>query len=245
MHLTPRETEKLMLHMAGNLAKERKQRGVRLNYPEAVAYISSELLELARDGHSVTELMSMGASMLTAQDVMVGIPEMIHEIQVEATFPDGTKLVTVHNPIKNDKSVGKDMTENDNDVIKHNVHGVMIVEHGEIELNAGKDTAQITVTNTADRPVQVGSHFHFFEVNKELSFNRNLAFGMRLDIPAGTAVRFESGETKRVSLVAIGGTRMGYGLNGLVEGSMDNPAIRETALKSAQEKGFKGVESDE
>ena len=99
MHLTPRETEKLMLHMAGNLAKERKQRGLKLNYPEAVAYISAELLELARDGHSVTELMSLGASMLTAQDVMEGIPEMIHEIQVEATFPDGTKLVTVHDPI--------------------------------------------------------------------------------------------------------------------------------------------------
>ena len=245
MHLTPRETEKLLLHMAGNLAKERKQRGVKLNYPEAVAYISSELLELARDGHSVAELMSMGACILTAQDVMEGIPEMIHEIQVEATFPDGTKLVTVHNPIHNDSTVINSAEENDSSVIKCGILGEVLVDHGEIELNAGKDTAQIVVTNTADRPVQVGSHFHFFEVNKELSFNRNLAFGMRLDIPAGTAVRFEPGETKRVRLVAIGGARMGYGLNGLVEGSMDDPAVRETALKSTQEKGFKGVESDE
>ncbi|MCI9386859.1 MAG: urease subunit gamma [Lachnospiraceae bacterium] len=244
MHLTPRETDKLLLHVAGSLAKERKQRGVKLNYPETVAYISSELLELARDGHSVAELMSMGAAMLTAQDVMEGIPEMVHEIQVEATFPDGTKLVTVHNPIKNDSSVTNDAAENDKRVIKCGAPGEVLVEHGEIELNAGKDTAQIVVTNTADRPVQVGSHFHFFEVNKELSFNRNLAFGMRLDIPAGTAVRFEPGETKRVRLVAVGGTRMGYGLNGLVEGSMDSPAVRETALKNAQEKGFKGVVSD-
>ena len=100
MRLTPKETDKLMLHLAGTLAKERKDRGLKLNYPEAIAYISSELLEMARDGHSVTELMSMGAKMLTSEDVMDGVPEMIHEIQLEATFPDGTKLVTVHNPIQ-------------------------------------------------------------------------------------------------------------------------------------------------
>ena len=223
MRLTPKETDKLMLHLAGTLAKERKDRGLKLNYPEAIAYISSELLELARDGHSVTELMSMGAKMLTSEDVMDGVPEMIHEIQLEATFPDGTKLVTVHQPITGNGAVKP---------------GEILTEEGEIELNAGKDKAQITVTNTADRPIQVGSHFHFFEVNKALEFNRNLAYGMRLDIPAGTAVRFEPGESKRVELVEIGGTRDGYGLNGLVEGSMDEEEI-------AAELGFKGVEADE
>ena len=194
MRLTPKETDKLMLHLAGTLAKERKDRGLKLNYPEAIAYISSELLELARDGHSVTELMSMGAKMLTSEDVMDGVPEMIHEIQLEAIFPDGTKLVTVHQPITGNGAVKP---------------GEILTEEGEIELNAGKDKAQITVTNTADRPIQVGSHFHFFEVNKALEFNRNLAYGMRLDIPAGTAVRFEPGESKRVELVEIGGTREG------------------------------------
>lgn len=123
--------------------------------------------------------------------------------------------------------------------------GELFVEPGEIELNAQRDTAQITVTNTADRPVQVGSHFHFFEVNKYLDFNRNLAFGMRLDIPAGTAVRFEPGETRRVNLVDIGGARRGYGLNGLVCGEMDDPAVRKKALQTAMEKGFKGVTADE
>ena len=230
MRLTPKETDKLMLHLAGTLAKERKDRGLKLNYPEAIAYISSELLELARDGHSVTELMSMGAKMLTSEDVMDGVPEMIHEIQLEATFPDGTKLVTVHQPITGNGAVKP---------------GEILTEEGEIELNAGKDKAQITVTNTADRPIQVGSHFHFFEVNKALEFNRNLAYGMRLDIPAGTAVRFEPGESKRVELVEIGGTRDGYGLNGLVEGSMDEEEIKEKALKKAAELGFKGVEADE
>lgn len=230
MRLTPRETEKLMLHMAGTLAKERKGRGLKLNYPEAIAYISSELLELARDGHSVTELMSMGTQMLTAEDVMDGVPEMIHEIQLEATFPDGTKLVTVHNPILGNGKVKP---------------GEMLVEEGEIELNAGKDTAQITVTNTADRPIQVGSHFHFFEVNKALEFNRALAYGMRLDVPAGTAVRFEPGESKRVNLVEIGGTKEGYGLNGLVEGKLDEAGRKEKALQLAGEKGFKGVKGNE
>lgn len=100
MHLTPREREKLLLHFAGELAMKRKQRGLKLNYPEAIALISSELLEAARDGKTVTELMQYGARILTKDDVMKGVDAMIDEIQIEATFPDGTKLVTVHNPIR-------------------------------------------------------------------------------------------------------------------------------------------------
>jgi len=99
MELTPREKDKLLLFAAGLLAERRKQRGVKLNYPEAVAFISAALLEGARDGKSVQELMSWGATLLKREDVMEGVPEMIPEIQIEATFPDGTKLVTVHNPI--------------------------------------------------------------------------------------------------------------------------------------------------
>ena len=100
MRLTPKEQEKLMLHMAGNLAKERKERGLKLNYVEALAYISSELLELARDGKTVVELMQLGTTIITNDDVMEGVADMLGEVQVEATFPDGTKLVTVHNPIQ-------------------------------------------------------------------------------------------------------------------------------------------------
>ena len=100
MHLTPRETEKLLLHMAGELAAKRKARGLKLNYPESIAFISSQLMELARDGRSVAELMQIGATLLTREEVMEGIPEMIHDVQIEATFPDGTKLVTVHDPIR-------------------------------------------------------------------------------------------------------------------------------------------------
>ncbi len=100
MHLTARETEKLLLHLAGELAEKRKARGLRLNYPEAIALISSRLMEAARDGNSVAALMHYGATILTREDVMDGVPEMIHEVQIEATFPDGTKLVTVHDPIR-------------------------------------------------------------------------------------------------------------------------------------------------
>lgn len=100
MHLTPREREKLLLVVAADLARRRQARGVRLNYPEAVAIITYEIIEGARDGRSVAELMSLGTTILKAADVMEGVPEMIHEVQVEATFPDGTKLVTVHQPIR-------------------------------------------------------------------------------------------------------------------------------------------------
>lgn len=224
MHLTPREMEKLMLHYAGEVAKQRKEKGLKLNYPEAIAYISAALLELAREGKSVAELMQAGKHMLSSEDVMDGVAEMIGEIQLEATFPDGTKLVTVHDPIPKSLAL---------------VPGEVLVEEGTIRLNEGRKTVQIEVVNTADRPVQVGSHFHFFECNKKLSFPREKAFGMRLDIPAGTAVRFEPGETKVVTLTEIAGKRMGYGLNGLTEGAMEEE--KEAALSRAKERGFLGA----
>lgn len=218
-----------MTHYAGQLAKERKARGLKLNYPEAIALITSELLEMARDGLSVTELMSAGRKILTVADVMEGVPEMISEIQLEATFPDGTKLVTVHEPIIPDNKL---------------IPGEVITDEGDIIINEGKNAVPLTVSNTADRPVQVGSHFHFFEVNKTLEFDRAAAFGMRLDIPAGTAVRFEPGESKQVMLIPIGGRRIGGGLNSLTSGSMDDERVKSDAIKKAAEAGFKGVKKN-
>lgn len=229
MHLTPREQERLMLHYAGELAAKRKERGLKLNYPEAIAYISAQLLERAREGKSVTELMQLGTQLLTADDVMDGVAEMIGEIQLEATFPDGTKLVTVHTPIQGNGKLKP---------------GEYFFDDDEIVINDGKDTVELSVTNTADRPCQVGSHYHFFEVNKQLSFNRRLAYGMRLDIPAGTAVRFEPGETKKVRLVEIGGNRNGFGLNDLTNGSLDDETVKENAISRAKENAFKGVDAD-
>ena len=223
MHLTPKEQEKLMLHMAGNLAKERRARGLKLNYVEALAYISSELLELARDGKTVVELMSLGTKILTGDDVMAGVADMLDEVQVEATFPDGTKLVTVHNPIQQAEQSAK--------------IGEVMASDGDIILNEGKVTAAVLVANRGDRPVQVGSHYHFFEVNRCLDFDREKAFGFHLDIPSGTSVRFEPGEEKEVQLVAMGGSRIVYGLNDLTCGPADEEG-RVQAMETAAAKGF-------
>ncbi len=206
MNLTPREKDKLIVAMAANVARRRLERGVKLNHPEAVALITDVVVEGARDGRSVADLMEAGAQVLHASQVMEGIAAMIHDIQVEATFPDGTKLVTVHNPIRGDAS--------------GLVPGETIPAPGDIVMNAGRDTFALTVSNTGDRPIQVGSHYHFFETNPALDFERHKTRGFRLDIPAGTAVRFEPGQTRDVRLVALAGTREVYGFRGEVMGKL-------------------------
>jgi len=232
MLLTPTEVERLLIFSAAELARKRRARGKKLNHPETIALISDEILEGARDGRSVAELISAGATILDDDDVMPGVAEMTTMIQVEATFPDGTKLVTVHNPIRSGKSKrNKDRL----------VPGEIITDDGEIELNVGRARAHVRVTNTGDRPVQVGSHYHFFEVNKHLDFAREAAFGMHLDIPAGTALRFEPGDTKEISLVAFGGTGEIFGLNNLTSGTIRGKSAKTAALKRARKAGFKGA----
>src|SRR5271156_60677 len=110
--------------------------------------------------------------------------------------------------------------------------GEYILDDDELELNAGRATAQVVVSNMGDRPVQVGSHYHFFEVNRALKFDRASAYGMRLNIAAGTAVRFEPGEEKEITLVEFGGNKIIYGHNGLVNGSLDDPAVRKAAMEA-------------
>lgn len=199
MYLTPREQEKLQIVVAGDLARRRRDRGVKLNHPEAIALITSELLEAARDGRTVADLMSWGATILTAEQVMEGVPEMIHSVQVEATFPDGTKLVTVHEPIR----PGPDAAVSAGN---HMVPGEYRLRNEPVVINPGRATVEVEVTNRGDRPVQVGSHFPFAQSNPGLEFNRASTVGYRLDIPAGTAVRFEPGDAKTVRLVAFAGT---------------------------------------
>lgn len=208
MKLTPREKDKLLIAMAAMVARRRLERGVRLNHPEAVALISDFVVEGARDGRSVAELMEAGAHVLTAEQVMPGIAETLHDVQVEATFPDGVKLVTVHQPIRGARAAGGI------------VPGEIMPAAGEIELNAGRATVTLTVANTGDRPVQVGSHYHFHETNAALAFDRERARGMRLDIPAGSAVRFEPGQTREVTLVPIAGRRAVYGFNQKIMGPL-------------------------
>jgi urease subunit gamma/beta len=213
MELTPREKDKLLLFTAALVAERRRARGVKLNYPEAVALISAEILEGARDGKTVAELMSLGTKVLRADEVMDGVAELITEVQVEATFPDGTKLVTVHNPIPLAAPAEVPI-------------GGVVPADGAITINADRPTVTLEVSNTGDRPIQVGSHYHFAETNPALKFDRASARGFRLDIPAGTAVRFEPGATRTVTLVAYAGDRVVQGFRGEVMGALDGDETR-------------------
>jgi len=212
MELTPRERDKLLLFTAALLAERRKARGLALNYPEAVAYISAAILEGARDGRSVSELMDYGRTLLTSADVMPGVVAMLPEVQVEATFPDGTKLVTVHDPIAPVAGQSAAATP---------IPGELLPAAGDIELNVGAERLTLTVANQGDRPIQVGSHYHFYETNPALDFDREASRGFRLNIPAGTAVRFEPGQRRTVELVAYRGQREVYGFQGAVMGALD------------------------
>jgi urease subunit gamma/beta len=213
MHLTPRELDKLALHQAGVLAQKRLARGLRLNHPEAVALISTQLLEFIRDGRSVAELMDLGRQLLGREDVADGVAEMIDEVQVEGTFPDGTKLVTVHHPIVAARGnfqlalygsflpVRQRGRTGAAPAPLEGPPGSVTTLEGDVVINEGRRVLEIAVTNEGDRPIQVGSHYHFVETNRALAFDRATCEGMRLDIPAGTAVRFEPGETRTVRLV--------------------------------------------
>ncbi|MBC6990344.1 urease subunit beta [Hymenobacter sp. BT491] len=232
MHLSPKDIDKLVLHNAGVVAQKRYARGLRLNYPEAVALIATQLLEFIRDGERVATLMDKGKKILGLDDVMEGVAELVAEVQVEGTFPDGTKLVTVHQPICRQHGIPElalygsglilnaSQTPSPDNLLSANP-GEYLLHNEDIILNEGRATVELEVTNLGDRPVQVGSHYPFFETNAALQFDREKAFGFRLNIPAGTAVRFEPGERKRVTLVALAGERIVYGGNGLIDGKLD------------------------
>lgn len=299
MHLHPNELDKLIITQCGLLAQRRLARGVRLNYPEAVALISCVTLELIRDGvHTVSEIMAIGRTILGLANVLPGVSSIIDDIQVEATFRDGTKLVTIHSPIENvqgdlqlamygsflpvpseslfpansvqpaqseektasptskkrrtsrasakSSATASASTEvvttpdalqkasNSQPFVFNDVDhpqllswsgetrpGQLLLADDVVPINAGKPTVTLTVTNMDDRPIQIGSHYHFVEANPHLSFDRLRAYGYRLNIAAGTAVRFEPGEKKVVTLVAIGGRRVIRGGNLLALGPVD------------------------
>ena len=233
MMLTPTEMERLTIFVAAEIARRRRAKGLKLNHPEAQAYIADEILEGAREGRPVSELMSLGSRLLSTDDVMPGVARLMPVVQVEGMFPDGAKLVTVHEPIRPGRQRAADAPEER--------AGEIITPDEDIELNAGRRRHALVVLNTGDRPVQVGSHLHFFEANRGLRFDRERSFGMRLDIPAGTALRFEPGVSREVTLVEIGGTGQVTGLNGLTNGSIHSPEVKEAALERAREHGFLGA----
>lgn len=267
MNLCPREIDHLLLHQVGLLSQDRLSRGVKLNAPESVALVSSVVMELIREGkHSVAELMSIGREILGRCDILPSVPNMIKEVQVEGTFPDGTKLVTIHSPFENETSdyklaflgsphhrgretsavatadkVVKDEEKTHTDA--ETFPGQIFPCADKISLNAGRaDTiVYLAVTNTGDRPIQVGSHYHFSETNPYLCFDRFLAYGKRLNIISGTSVRFEPGESKVVSLVGLGGKKNIVGGNNLFNtaGVGDKEVTQEYVAEVCSSKGFK------
>ena len=238
LHLTPRESDHLLLHNAGRLAQYRLARGVRLNLPEAVALITMQMMESIRDGDkSVADLMSIGQKLLGRRNVQPGVDKMVKDVQVEATFPDGTKLLTVHSPIASEEGdlslalagsflpLPADPATlfpplSAEELAAHLVPGETLPSDslGGITINPGRDLIELAVTNTGDRPIQVGSHYAFIETNRALVFDRRAAIGMRLNVPSGASVRFEPGETKTVTLVEVAGNKRVLTGNGLTDG---------------------------
>ncbi|RBP80123.1 urease subunit gamma/beta [Rhodobacter sp. 140A] len=224
MHLTPTETERLTIFTAAELARRYVRLGIRLSHPEAVALIADELLTVARQGLPHAEIVSHAATVLTADQVEPGVASLLNTFSVEVSMAEGTKLVTVFDPIQ--PAPGEIRP------------GEVIAAEGEIELNAGRAPRVLRVLNTGDRTIQVRSHAHFFEVNRALSFDRAAAFGMRLDRPSGGGERFDPGIEKEVTLVPYGGLQVVHGFAGLTEGPVEGG--RDAAMARAQAKGYLG-----
>lgn len=254
MNLSPREIDKLLIVQVATLAQRRLARGVRLNEAEARGLIAYVLHEHIRDGRSsVADLMSLGKAILGRRHVLPSVIGSLHEVMVEGTFPDGTYLVTVHSPICTDFG---DITralygsflpppaeslfpEHDAaSLAPEDQPGAVVVRPGKIILNADRPRTRLRISNTGDRPIQVGSHYHLIETNPALSLDRALAYGLRLDIPAGTAVRFEPGDTKTVSCVPIAGNRVIAGGSGLAAGPVDPTRLPEI-MQRVRDRGFK------
>ena len=225
MHLTPTEMDRLVIFQAAELARRYRAEGVRLSLPEANALIADEILLAARKGLDHPELVTLGGTILTADEVEPGVPEMLRMVAVEVSMAEGTKLVTVFDPIPPGRDAGP-------------APGEVIPLVGEIEINAGREGIEIEVLNTGDRTIQVRSHAHFFEVNKALMFDRVKAWGMRLDRPSGAGERFDPGISRRVRLVPFAGTREVHGFAGLANGRLDDPATLNAAFEQAREWGY-------
>ncbi|MFE9119604.1 urease subunit gamma [Streptomyces sp. NPDC007172] len=224
MRLTPTERDRLLLFGAAELARARRARGLRLNVPEATALIADTVCEAARDGRRLAEAIEAARSVLGPDDVLPGVSDVVTEVHVEAVFDDGSRLAVVSDPIGG--TAGPDAP------------GALLPGAGYPEADP---VVRLTVTNTAAVPVSVTSHFHFFEANPRLDFDRAASYGMRLCVPAGSSVRFGPGESEEVGLVPIGGDRVAIGFAGLVDGPLDAPGAKEEALRRAAACGYLGT----
>ncbi|MFF3838392.1 urease subunit gamma [Streptomyces sp. NPDC001930] len=229
MPLTPTERDRLLLFTTAELARARHARGLRLNVPEATAIVADTVCEAARDGLRLSEAIERGRSILGPDDVLPGVVDVVTEVQVEAVFEDGTRLAAVAEPFgaqeRNDGAPGAVLPAPDT-------------------IGVPEPELTLAVHNTAEVPVSVTSHFHFFEANPRLDFDRVAAYGMRLAVPAGSSFRFDPGAEAEVGLVPIGGARVAIGFAGLVDGPLDAPGAKQEALRRAAACGYRGAHGE-
>jgi urease subunit gamma/beta len=229
MRLTPTERDRLLIFTAAELARSRRARGLQLNAPEATALIAATVIEAARDGQRLRDAVDAGCNVLQPDEVLPGVSALVPEVWVEAVFDDGTRLVVVPQPL------GPAHGEA--------APGSLEPAHDEVSA-ASASVTTLEVHNTADVPISVTSHFHFFEVNPRLRFDRAAAYGHRLAVPAGEAIRFDPHTTTAVPLAAIGGERVVVGAAGLVDGPLDAPGAKEAALRKARATGYLDTGAD-
>ena len=221
MRLLPREQNRLQVFLAAELARRRRARGLLLGQAEAVALISDEVMEAARDGLGYDAVEQHGYEILEPSDVLEDVPQLVGRIELEALFADGYRLIVLHDPIAAHAPPSLD------------------AEFPQPEWLEGG--MPLTITNEGDVPVALTSHFHVFEANRRLRFDRRSAWGMRSAVAAGVKVVLEPGETREIRLLPIGGDRVVRGHGGLVDGPLDAPGALDAALALARERGYRGA----
>ncbi len=224
MLLTPRELDRLLLFQAAELARARQRRGRLLNAPEAIAIIADTACEAARDGATHAEAIAAAITALEHSDVMPGTASLVPHVEVEALFSDGSRLLIIPEPLGPARAGGPGS-----------------VQPASIEPLEIENLTMIEVTNGATVPIAVTSHWHFFEANRQLAFDRAASWGQRLAIPTGSTIRWDPGETRTVELRPFTGNRVVYGFAGLVNGPLDLPGALAAALLLANERGYLGA----
>ncbi|MDT5091669.1 MAG: urease subunit gamma/beta [Mycobacterium sp.] len=221
MNLTPTELERITVFNAAELARRNLREGIRLSHPEAVALLADEVMLAARKNMAYDEVIDHAAALLTADQCEPGVPDMVRIVALDAPFADGTKLVTLIDPI----------IAGENDIRP----GEIVVGDEPIELFPGAQRLALTVVNRGDRDIQVRSQSHFFETNPALEFDRRAAWGHKLDVASGAGVRFEPGIPVEVTLVPMAGDRVAQGFSGVVNGPLDAHGALEAALAMQHE----------
>jgi urease subunit gamma/beta len=221
VRLLPREQNRLHVFAAAELARRRRARGLLLSQAEAVALISDEVMEAARDGLDYAAVEQRGYEILVPADVLEEVPRLVGRIELEALFADGHRLIVLHDPITGG--------------------GPPSLDADDPQPQWLEGSTPLRLTNTSDVPIALTSHFHVFEANRQLLLDRRAAWGMRLAVAAGVKVVIEPGQTREVRLVPFGGDRVVRGHGGLVDGSLDARGALEAALALARERGYKGA----